>query len=99
MARFLSKMLLAALLLILSYQKCAADHVMGADISYTWQGGTSYLVTVYAYSDCNGIPLSGQGLEITAVGGQTVSLIGNVCCGEDITPVCERSCDRCIDPN
>jgi len=77
-----------------------ATHVMGADIEWTCLGNDTFLITAHAYRDCNGIPLDGTDLEYFTPGDTcvptAVSASPAVCCGTDITPVCNRSCDRCI---
>ena len=76
-----------------------ATHVMGADIEWTCLGNDTFEIVAHAYRDCNGIPLSGTQLQYFTPGDTCVpSAVGSgaVCCGTDITPVCNRSCDRCI---
>jgi hypothetical protein len=83
-------------LAIVCYEEARASHAIGAEISYAYQSGTTYLVTVYCYRDCNGIPLSGTDLNATD-GSKSLLLTASKCCGKDITPVCSSSCDRCTD--
>lgn len=77
-----------------------ATHVMGADISWKSLGNDSFEIIVHGYRDCNGIPLTGTNLTYFTSGDtcapSPVSANPSVCCGTDITPVCARTCDRCI---
>ncbi len=76
-----------------------ATHVMGADIEWSCLGNDTFLITAHAYRDCNGIQLTGTDLQYFTPGDTCVPTpvgSGQVCCGTDITPVCNRSCTRCI---
>lgn len=89
-----------AFLCLFAPHTARATHVMGSDIRWQCLGGDTFLITVTAYRDCNGIPLTGTNLGYQSTDGSCVgtrvSANPNVCCGTDITPVCGRSCSRCI---
>src|SRR6185437_13660309 len=77
-----------------------ATHVMGADMEWKCLGNDTFELIVHAYRDCNGIPLSGTNLNYFTAGDtcapSPVPANPDVCCGTDVTPVCDRSCTRCI---
>ncbi len=78
----------------------SATHVMGCDITWKCLGDDSFQIIVHAFRDCNGIMLDGTGLTYQTTGdtcaSNPVNASPKVCCGTDITPVCSRSCSRCI---
>jgi hypothetical protein len=79
---------------------CAGTQIMtasnmGAEISYTYLGGTKYLINVNIYSDCgNGNP--GQPTIQILDGTKKNYLYSTYCCKKDITPV-GQSCTLCTD--
>lgn len=62
MNKFL-KLLFVALVLLM-HQTLEASHIMGADISYSYEGNLIYKVTVKFYRDCKGIPLNSPGFKL-----------------------------------
>ncbi|MGZ5302938.1 MAG: hypothetical protein ACXWDO_02375, partial [Bacteroidia bacterium] len=73
-----------------------ASHVMGSDITWKCIGKDSFVVTVTAYRNCKGIDLSATPISYkSACGGANVSAGGEMSGGEDITPVCKKSCTQC----
>jgi gliding motility-associated-like protein len=90
-----------ALICLIAPHTARASHVMGSDITWKCLGGDTFEVTVTAYRDCNGIPLSGTNIGCTTSEGCSGSIVtvtgASKCCGKDITPVCQKSCTRCTD--
>ncbi len=76
-----------------------ASHVFGADIEWQSLGNDSFEIIVHAYRDCNGMTIAGNNLtyqtyDETCVK-NPITPQTNLCCGTDITPICNNSCDRC----
>lgn len=84
-------------LLFFTTQQSRASHAMGGEINYTCLGNNQYMVTVFFYRDCFGIPASLQieiNIESSCFPAQTVFLdtvgssprqISNVCPTEQTT--------------
>jgi len=77
-----------------------ADHMVGSDIYWTCQGGDTFTITIVDYRDCNGIAFQNSPFVLTPVGNcpdvySDTTVNGASSGGNDITPVCNRSCDRC----
>jgi gliding motility-associated-like protein len=78
--------------------KIYASHVMGADLTFSCQGPNTYLVTLEAYRDCNGIQLTGP-LQINyssvQCGVNSTLTLDQVGPPTDITPSCFANTDAC----
>jgi gliding motility-associated-like protein len=74
-----------------------ADHMFGADLSYTHVSGSLYRVTLKVYRDCNGIPYYDTPISIAPINcaGPTRSRNPPQVSMIDITPVCSSAITRC----
>jgi hypothetical protein len=85
------------ILLLCSYTS-KANHIFGGDISWSFVNGSTYLVTVQVYQDCNATKDPANNIFISSENGVisgNVQLSSKICCAKDITPVSPGSCDRC----
>lgn len=77
-----------------------ADHLSGADITYTCIGQDSFLVTLTIFRDCSGILLDSlQTIAVTAPGCGTHSFTVLRDTFFDITPICPGGTSPCDNPS
>jgi len=92
--------LISTLFLLFNFNLAKASHLLGADVSWSCKGDSSFTITITGYRDCNGYAISGEDISLVPTGAGkcssgTITLSGNMTNGIDITPVCKTSCDRC----
>jgi gliding motility-associated-like protein len=107
---FVISLLLLCMFLLNPFRSCAT-HIVAVDMTYKWQFGNTYQITVVLYGDCgpasasafSGLPLTAP--EICIYNGNTffrsISLaIQDPICGIEITPViCPGTITQCTDPS
>src|SRR5688572_16364548 len=81
-----------------------ASHMMGSDVSYECISPGKYKITLKAYRDCRGIPISGSPLANVFCGSTSYPLAGaggglSRTSIRDITPICTNSTNPCGPPN
>jgi PKD repeat protein len=87
---------LCAMLFLMASYEAKASHVMGSDITWKCLGNGKYAIRVTAYRSCKGIPIQPGSITIKcAQGGWSHSGGTGPTGGDDITPVCKRSCTQC----
>jgi gliding motility-associated-like protein len=87
-----------ALFFVFQSTDVKASHIMGGDLTFTCLGGSTYMLQLRLFRDCNGIPLGNQEsvtLTSPSCGTQTFNL--NLLTGYPIiiTPLCPTEVDRC----
>ncbi len=87
------------LLLILSASfavQANANHMLGADMRYTYKGKDSFLISVDAYRDCKGVSMADLQISVAGIGCSYSALYNmtKTSCN-DVTPVCEHMCTKC----
>lgn len=87
-----------ALLFVFQSTDVKASHIMGGDLTFTCLGGSTYMLQLRLFRDCNGIALGNQEsvtLTSPSCGTQTFNL--NLLNGYPIiiTPLCPTEIDRC----
>ena len=97
--------ILVAFFFLLNPLHTNATHMMGAEISWTCKGDSSFTINATLYRDCNGIPMSASNFSLVPVAGgptcngNTITASGSLSNGKDITPVSNNSCTRCTNPS
>jgi len=94
----ISPLFLFAIILQFFFSTIAnAHHIYGADISYTYVSGSTYLITVASYQDCNTPVAPSGGVDmISPYLSSSISLGGTISSGKDITPnASSNTCDLC----
>jgi len=86
-------------LLLFQSTEARATHIMGGDLTYTCLGGSTYMMQIRLFRDCNGIALGNTAnitLSSPSCGTQTIGL--NLLNGYPIviTPLCPNEPDRCV---
>jgi PKD repeat protein len=72
-----------------------ASHVLGGEITYSYIGNDSFIVTNRMLRDCNGIPYSANPITITPSGGTAYTVNTSASTQIDITPIAKNVQSRC----
>lgn len=102
MKRIFTILSFTTMMVIGAFFNARADHMVGSDIYWKCDGGDTFTITIVDYRDCNGIAFVNSPFVLTPVGNcpgvfKDSTVNGKGSGGADITPVCNRSCDRCTD--
>ncbi|MES2618337.1 MAG: T9SS type A sorting domain-containing protein [Bacteroidota bacterium] len=91
--------LIVLLLFNCGLKETKANHMIGAEIFYTWKGGKKYEVTARIYRDCQGIPLTSPSMRVSDYNGIFLQISYTRISIEDVTEICKSATKPCSPSN